>query len=403
MCYFYAMQRNETPESSKSHASRFLPALNSRKRKIRGLWKRGNRFYVQIRMEVGDGQTKPKRIPLGEEVATLDQAIKQLERVRTENRAGKLALPKHQPAFSQFTDEYLASATHASKRPNTRKAERLNLGYWKTHLGGVRVGKITPVMIHAYREKRLSQGVKPRTINIELIHLYAVLKFAVERGVIEGFQRVNELPEKAPPKRRLLEPADIEALLSHSTPDVTKNHDLLRLYIRFLALTGAREKEALHIRWADIDTKSRLLTIGSDAETKSGLSRTVNFTTELDDLVTEMNAARPPDSSFLFPSPQRGSNDIHARSLRESFRLVRQAAGMPWVGFHHFRVFFTSQCVMAGVDFMTIASWLGHQDGGVLVGKVYGHLADSHKARMANSLSILKPSANVIALPRRQG
>jgi hypothetical protein len=29
---------------------------------------------------------------------------------------------------------------------------------------------------------------------------------------------------------------------------------------------------------------------------------------------------------------------------------------------------------MAGVPFRQIADWLGHQDGGVLVGKVYGHL-----------------------------
>ena len=45
---------------------------------------------------------------------------------------------------------------------------------------------------------------------------------------------------------------------------------------------------------------------------------------------------------------------------------------------------------MAGLDFMTIASWLGHSDGGVLVGKVYGHLTDAHKRRMADGLRILK-------------
>ncbi len=47
---------------------------------------------------------------------------------------------------------------------------------------------------------------------------------------------------------------------------------------------------------------------------------------------------------------------------------------------------------MAGIDFMTIASWLGHSDGGILVGKVYGHLADSHKKAAAKKLHILSPS-----------
>jgi hypothetical protein len=42
--------------------------------------------------------------------------------------------------------------------------------------------------------------------------------------------------------------------------------------------------------------------------------------------------------------------------------------------------------VMSGIDYMTIASWVGHKDGGVLIGKVYGHLADDHKKDMAAKL-----------------
>jgi hypothetical protein len=42
---------------------------------------------------------------------------------------------------------------------------------------------------------------------------------------------------------------------------------------------------------------------------------------------------------------------------------------------------------MAGIDYMTIAKWLGHQDGGILVGKVYGHLSDEHRKRMAQRLN----------------
>jgi hypothetical protein len=42
--------------------------------------------------------------------------------------------------------------------------------------------------------------------------------------------------------------------------------------------------------------------------------------------------------------------------------------------------------VMSGIDFKTIAEWLGHQDGGMLVGKVYGHLLPEHRQRMAERL-----------------
>ncbi|MBA2435102.1 MAG: hypothetical protein H0V54_08500 [Chthoniobacterales bacterium] len=32
---------------------------------------------------------------------------------------------------------------------------------------------------------------------------------------------------------------------------------------------------------------------------------------------------------------------------------------------------------------MTIAAWLGHKDGGILVGKIYGHLLDAHRKQAA--------------------
>ena len=43
---------------------------------------------------------------------------------------------------------------------------------------------------------------------------------------------------------------------------------------------------------------------------------------------------------------------------------------------------------MAGIDFLTIASWLGHKYGGILIGEVYGHLLDEHRKKMAAKLTI---------------
>jgi hypothetical protein len=56
-------------------------------------------------------------------------------------------------------------------------------------------------------------------------------------------------------------------------------------------------------------------------------------------------------------------------------------------------------CVMAGIDFMTIAAWLGHRDGGILVGKVYGHLLDEHRQKAAKlvhfGISVVDRNASV--------
>ena len=74
-----------------------------------------------------------------------------------------------------------------------------------------------------------------------------------------------------------------------------------------------------------------------------------------------------PDSEWLFPSPRRGDTDRPAKTFRESLLLARDAAAMPHFGFHDCRHHFISMCVMAGIDYMTIAEWVGHQDGGILI------------------------------------
>ena len=85
-------------------------------------------------------------------------------------------------------------------------------------------------------------------------------------------------------------------------------------------------------------------------------------------------------------SYKRGKRDIPSKSFRETLLLAREEAGLEHVGFHDTRHHFISMGVMAGIDYMTIAAWVGHKDGGILIGKVYGHLANEHRQRAAQKL-----------------
>jgi integrase len=179
---------------------------------------------------------------------------------------------------------------------------------------------------------------------------------------------------------------------------VTKNAVQFVDYVRLLAYCGAREQEALALRWQDVDFDRGQLTIGATGDTKNSKARTVDFNPKLRTHLEDMATRLAPDSQWLFPSPQRGEKDVHAQTFRESLKLVRKHAGMHNRAFHDLRHHFISYAVMSGVDFMTIASWVGHQDGGVLIGKVYGHLANEHKKAMAERLNfgptVLERAAN---------
>ncbi len=374
-------QSNGTKGSN--HAASFQAVFDTRKRKIVGLWKRGSRFYAQLRVDLGNGRTAPRRIAL--DADNLDDAKAAMERTRTQRRDDKLPQTGFRPKFSDFAQEYLDGPILAQKKTGTQENEKQSLRKWCAHLGGIRLDKITPRMIHSYREKRLSEGRAARTVNLELIALRNVLKLARDRELIERLPEVRQLKQKPAQKRPLMTKEQFAQLLTASS--VSKNAALFRLYIRFLALTGAREKEALALRWADVDFTRGMVTIGSGGVAKNHRQRDVDFSPELERLMHELAATRPPDCTWVFPSPQRGAKDIHAMRLRDSLNAVRKEAGLPWIGFHDLRHFFASQCVMAGLDFMTISQWLGHSDGGILVGKIYGHLADSHKREAARKLS----------------
>jgi integrase len=73
-------------------------------------------------------------------------------------------------------------------------------------------------------------------------------------------------------------------------------------------------------------------------------------------------------------------------TLQNVFYGARKAAGFPDMRFHDFRHYFISECVMAGIEYMTIAKWVNHKDGGILIGKVYGHLNDAHRRIQADKI-----------------
>jgi len=345
-----------------------------------------------MRVDLGNGRTAPRRIRL--EATTLDEAKAALRKKRTQKDEGKISAPGFRPKFEECADKYLESQTFLRKKESTQRSERQAIARWKAHIGGVRIDKLSAPMIHSYREKRLAlksrkapnNGISERTVNLDVIALRHVLRFAMDGALIDDLPKIRALKPRPPGRRPLVTKEQFNRLLAAATEETTKNSRLFRYYLRFLALTGAREKESLAVRRKDVDFARGTVTIGADGASKNSKAREIDFSPELEVLLKEMIATLPPDTSWLFPSPQRGAKDIHAQTLRESLKAVRKKAVLEWVGFHDLRHFFASQCVMTGIDFMTIASWLGHSDGGILVGKVYGHLADTHKQAAAQKL-----------------
>jgi integrase len=76
--------------------------------------------------------------------------------------------------------------------------------------------------------------------------------------------------------------------------------------------------------------------------------------------------------------------------VRESQKAIDHACrklGLRRITHHDLRHLFATTCIESGTDIRTLASWLGHRDGGALALKTYGHLRNEHSVAQAGRVS----------------
>ena len=222
---------------------KFLPVLDSRNRKIKGLSQRNGRIYGTIWVSRGDARSSCRRFPLldedGRAVITISAAKTSYERLRGKAREEKLPLAGQKPSLADFAAEYLTSASTQSKRPRTIKKEGQSLGLWVAVCGSIKIDKISTPTIRLYIEKRLKgtlmkgrriyAAASPRTVAIDIIALRNVLKTALDAGFILEIPRFPKLKVPPPPRRSLVSDIDFQRLIagcskkSPSGEPVTKN------------------------------------------------------------------------------------------------------------------------------------------------------------------------------------
>lgn len=364
---------------------------DGRKQPIRGLWVRNGRYYARLSVEdQNTGKKGVRRIPL-EGAETVSQAILALKKLQTKRDDNTLPVLKQTPKFSDYVKSYFSffEQVKDAKRPRTLETERGHLNKWVEHLCDTRLDRINKAKINAFIAKRQGEGAGARTVNLAVGALRNVLNRAIDDEWLQRMPTEGIRPLKwTPKKKELVSLADINKLCEAAIK-ASKNGAQFSDYIKLMAFCGSRMSETLRLKWADVDWTQNQLTIGSDGLAKNHKPRVVDFNPALESHLKDVFARRAPDSEFLFPSPQRGNKDVRAKTFRETLLLARKEAGLPFFGFHHCRHFFISYAVMSGTSWMTIARFVGHQDGGILIGKTYGHLTNEFARQQAQRINFV--------------
>jgi len=397
-------------------ADKFNQVYNDKGRRERGVWLRKGRFYAQL-----DANNGRQYKYLLEHASTVPQAVTELQSLKKLQHEGKL----FPPSFSK--KEYIKECTNNSHTIHdaiveyqTHRAElkefddktdaRQDCGLTKfdEKFGHWPLSRLDDSLTKDYAKWRQSKDggeVSGRTVDLEISAIHHVVDRCVElhwldKSPLGKWKKLDKGPTR---KVRLLEPEDLHTYCKASfIPNEEleiygqEYRDYLRKaeqafsdYIYLPAYSGGREKESIQQRWSNVKWGRRVLHFpGARAKKGAGRpapDRDVDFNKKLEVHLKAMYGRRNVNSDWMFPNEV---GDGPKTSFRKQLNRVRKATGMLDLGFHHFRHYFISHCVMAQpwIDYMTIAIWVGHRDKGVLICRVYGHLRPGHSAKMAKHL-----------------
>jgi integrase len=291
------------------------------------------------------------------------------------------------------------------RRLEAEGRERATLAQYRQHLklhilphfGRVRLAKLTPERIEAYRDLCLlgkngdgGESMSRAMARKVLVSLKSVLKSAKCGHLADGIRIA--LDERGKRKleigRDVPENAEIKRLFA-----ATAGHAKKRALLLMAAFTGLRASELRGLRWYDVDLKAgelhvrqradRYGAIGSPKSKKS--RRTIPLDPELlIPALKEWKLACPKSELDLVFPTRTGAIDTHKNMLRGLEPVMRAAGvvhrnGKPKYALHAFRHYFASWCISPKerggreLPAKVVQEWLGHSTIAMTL-DVYGHL-----------------------------
>lgn len=240
---------------------------------------------------------------------------------------------------------------------------------------------------------RRKEGISAQRVNNELGTLRLILKFAIREGIIWD-DPTREIKRVSIPKNRPVIPSRGQFIKIVERLRLDGNEDAADL-VELIGFTGMRLNEATSLTWADVDfQKGRFAVTGGEQGTKNRETRTVPLFQPMRELLERIKRKHG-----NVPATER---IVLQDACRTSLSRACKVLEYPHFHHHALRHFFVSNAIESGVDFQTIAGWVGHKDGGVLVAQVYGHLRQEHSEAMAQKMTFgaTAEPANVVAFQK---
>jgi integrase len=303
-------------------------------------------------------------------------------------RGQRITPPK--TTFAEAAEEWFASKRKL--RPWTRKGYRDFLDrILLPRFGPMRISAINADHVAKLIRDLEAQGLSGKTIENYLLPLGGTMRFAVRRGLIAtnpvNLLTNDERPHRSPRKEKhVWSDEDIEALLGAcdqiaAQPEARYDYAPL---IRTAVYTGLRLGELLGLQWHDMDLEDGALHVRRQwtrsneygpTKTPAGVRR-LPLPKELVQFFAALKLAsdHSGDEDPVFAS-REGTPLGHRNVARRGFEPAVAIAGITEVTFHDTRHAFASRMIARGIEPVTLAKLMGHEDIRETL-NTYSHLWD---------------------------
>jgi integrase len=338
---------------------------------------------------------------------TLGKAKQEVARKRTEQARAKigLALDPYAQVEAKQTISQLAVFYQECGCPQRSEAkregkqlieEKKRVAHLIDFFGARPWDKITLEdcrSFHGYRLKQITGGKGHRTVDMELVALSAIYRWAVRSGRRTGVtsnpvahdRMTFCLPETVRHCREL-QPASGDEL--HNLARFlfsSERSEVLGWQLLFEAMIGHRTHEILKLR-KDASASYQPGFVESshlwlyNSKTKKGTFPYIKIHAALRDCLAGFDKwhqerfTGKKESSWYFPSPEDPKKCVGPAALTHALRRICPALGIPHRTSHGLRSFYVNVLRSGGLSDAEIALRIGHRSGGRLIIDVYGEI-----------------------------
>ena len=268
--------------------------------------------------------------------------------------------PYDKKSWMKTVDEFTNERQHVLRNSTIELYDHCGNVFDKT-AKPKRLQDINTAMVEKFAAARAKIGQAPTSVNKELRHVRAVLKWALRRQYIAAIPDFSGAFVREDRKLPVVVPAEhYQAILQTVDDPATRSKlrfqsaEWWRVFVRLAYSLGCRRGELLGLTWKKVDLVGKTLLVSYDTS-KGRKDRRLPLVGDLADVLADWKKSQDAAPEDLLLPCSSGMRQIY-----EDWWLLCKLAKVGTIKFKHFRSTCASELLMSGCSTVTAKEFSGH-------------------------------------------